>query len=561
MSDTPSFVDLSLPAPLLKALQELGHDSPTPIQAEAVPLLLQGKDLIGQAQTGTGKTAAFALPLLTRLEREHRFPQVLVLTPTRELALQVCEAFRDYGRYLDGVHPLAVYGGQGYEAQLQGLKRGAQIVVGTPGRILDHLDRGSLKLDRLQAFILDEGDEMLRMGFIEDVERIIAAAPRDCQKALFSATMPAPILRIARSHLREPALVRIPSRTATVESIDQRYFLLRSEQKPEALVRLLEMEDHQGVLVFTRTKTATVEVADQLKKAGFAATALNGDMNQAQRESAIGRLRHGDLEIVVATDVAARGLDVERIGLVVNYDIPQDTEPYVHRIGRTGRAGREGKAYLFVTPGERRFLKAIERATGQTITAAQVPSAAELERKRRGRFRARLIRLREEQPLAFYENFLENLAQEMDLSVAELAPALLCLAQGEQPLQVEKSSLDAQPPAPPLERKGERRTGGAVGAAPRSVPRKRGVERHPDAPFRYDRYRLEIGKKHNVKVGDIVGAIVNEAEINGRSIGHIRLYDDYSTVELPEGMPKAVFHHLQKVYVRQRRLNPSRING
>jgi ATP-dependent RNA helicase DeaD len=561
MSVSLSFTDLSLPAPLLDALRDLGHHTPTPIQAEAVPLLLQGKDLIGQAQTGTGKTAAFALPLLSRLDREQRFPQILVLTPTRELALQVCGAIRDYGKYLDGVHALAVYGGQGYEAQLQGLKRGAQIVVGTPGRILDHLDRGALRLDRLQAFILDEGDEMLRMGFIDDVEKILAAAPRDCQKALFSATMPAPILRIARHHLREPVLVRIPSRTATVESVEQRYFLLRPEQKPEALVRLLEMEDHEGVLVFVRTKTATVEVADHLKRAGFAATALNGDMNQTLRESAVGRLRNGNLEILVATDVAARGLDVERIGLVVNYDIPQDTEPYVHRIGRTGRAGRAGKAYLFVTPGERRFLKAIERTTGQAITAARVPSSEELERKRRERFRARLMRLRAEQPLDFYEKFLEKLACEMDLPVAELAPALLCLAQGEQPLRVEKSSLDLPAPVPSLERKEARRKSPGL-AVPAAGPRKKGPERRrPDAPFRYDRYRLEVGKKHNVKVGDIVGAIVNEAEINGNSIGHIRLYDDYSTVELPEGMPKAVFHHLKKIYVRQRQLNLSRING
>ncbi|NLC70742.1 MAG: DEAD/DEAH box helicase [Desulfuromonadaceae bacterium] len=561
MSSTVSFADLSLPAPLLRALQELGHDVPTPIQAEAIPLLFEGRDLIGQAQTGTGKTAAFALPLLARLEKGGRSPQVLVLTPTRELALQVCGAFQEYGKHLAGVHSLAVYGGQGYEVQLRGLKRGAQIVIGTPGRILDHLDRGALKLDSLRAFILDEGDEMLRMGFIEDVERIIGAAPPECQKALFSATMPAPILRIARNHLREPALVRIASRTATVESIDQRYFLLRTEQKPEALVRLLEMEDHEGVLVFTRTKTATVEVADHLKNAGFSATALNGDMNQPLRESAVGRLRNGELKIVVATDVAARGLDVDRISMVVNYDIPQDAEPYVHRIGRTGRAGREGKAYLFVTPTERRFLKAIEQVTGQTITAARVPSSGELERKRGERFRERLGRIREEQSLEYYQAFVDRLTQEMNLSAAELAPVLLYLAQSEQPLRVEKSSLDIHllPPSPA--RGGEKRKGFDAAGSGRSVLRKKGVVRRPAGASRFDRYRLEVGKKHNVKVGDIVGAIVNEGEIAGGSIGHICLYDDYSTVELPEGMPKAVFHHLKKVFVRRRKLNPSLING
>ncbi|MBN1141019.1 MAG: DEAD/DEAH box helicase [Deltaproteobacteria bacterium] len=561
MSSTVSFSDLGLPAPILKALGELGHDVPTPIQAQAIPLLMEGRDLIGQAQTGTGKTAAFALPLLARLEGNGRAPQVLVLTPTRELALQVCGAFQDYGKYLEGVRTLAVYGGQGYDSQLRGLKRGAQIVVGTPGRILDHLNRGALKLDGLRTLILDEGDEMLRMGFIEDIEKIFGAAPEDCRKALFSATMPNPIRRIAHAHLREPAEVRIASRTMTVEKTDQRYFLLRQEQKPEALIRLLEVEEYEGALVFARTKAGTLEIADHLQKAGLSVTALNGDMNQASRESAVERLRNGELKIVVATDVAARGLDVERIGLVVNYDIPQDPDPYVHRIGRTGRAGRQGKAFLFVTSAERRYLRAVEQATGQTIAPARIPSASELERKRAERFRERIGSLRAGQSLDFYREFVERLQQEMNLSAAELAPVLLYLAQGEQPLQVAKSSLDAPPAPRPVAKAAVAARREPERGAGKNLRPKKDASPRPVPGARFSRYRLEVGKRHHVNVGDIVGAIVNEGAIEGKSIGHIRLFDDFSTVELPEGMPKDVFHHLKKVYVRQRRLNLSLING
>ena len=361
MSNEKTFSDLSLPTPLLKSLVELGYEKPTPIQAEAIPVLMERRDLFGQAKTGTGKTAAFALPLLTHIDPRRTVPQVLVLTPTRELAIQVAESFRTYGKYLNEINILTVYGGQGYAEQLKGLRRGVQVVVGTPGRLLDHLERGTLQLNELRALVLDEGDEMLHMGFIEDVERIIASAPVTCQKALFSATLPEPVKRIARKYLHEPAEIRIASRTATVENIEQRYLLLKEEQKPEALIRLLEVEDYDGVLIFVRTRAATVEVADKLEAAGFPVAALNGDMNQTLRESTLKRLKSGQLKIVVATDVAARGLDVDRLSLVVNYDIPQDPEPYVHRIGRTGRAGRTGKAILFVTPREKRYLKAIEK--------------------------------------------------------------------------------------------------------------------------------------------------------------------------------------------------------
>lgn len=443
------FADLKISGPLLRAVGDLGYVEPTPIQLEAIPVLLAGRDLIGQAQTGTGKTAAFALPLLMRVEADLGVPQVLVLAPTRELALQVGGAFQDYAKYLDALHVLTIYGGQAYGPQLRGLRQGAQIVVGTPGRLIDHLERGALRLDALRTLVLDEGDEMLRMGFIEDVEKILAAAPPNCQKALFSATMPAPIREIAWRHLHDPVEIRIASKTATVETISQYYILLKEEQKPEALLRLLEMEEQPAALIFTRTKAATVEVAEHLRKAGFLSAALNGDMSQELRESAITRLRSGELNIVVATDVAARGLDVERIGLVINYDIPLDVEPYVHRIGRTGRAGRSGKAFLFVTPGERRYLKIIERVTGQRIEETRVPQSSDLERKRTERFRARLEQLMAQKDLSFYRATCERLTEETGLLPEELAPALLYMAQGTRPLRVPKGVFDRAPVPPP----------------------------------------------------------------------------------------------------------------
>lgn len=558
MSNEKSFSDLSLPAPLLNSLADLGYENPTPIQIEAIPVLMDRRDLFGQAQTGTGKTAAFALPLLTHIDARQTVPQVLVLTPTRELAIQVADSFKGYGKYLKGINVLAIYGGQAYAGQLNGLKRGVQVVVGTPGRILDHLERGTLKLGELRALVLDEGDEMLHMGFIEDVEKIISKAPASCQKTMFSATLPEPVKRIARNYLREPVEIRIASRTATVESVEQRYLLLKEEQKTEALTRILEVEDYDGVLIFVRTRANTVAVAEKLEAAGFPVAALNGDMNQTLRESTINRLKSGRLKIVVATDVAARGLDVDRLSLVINYDIPQDPEPYVHRIGRTGRAGRAGKAILFVTPREKRYLKAIENTTRQKIEPGRIPVSRDLERKRGEIFKERIRKTLESRSLDFFSGYLDELQQELGMSLEELAPALLFLAQKDQPLQVRQNSLDAKPVerTRPTEKR-ELKSSPRNVESPKAARQKKDRERKPNNDFRFDRYRLEVGKQHDINPADIVGAIANEVDLDSRFIGRIKLFDDYSTVELPEGMPKAVFHHLKKVYIRQRKLNPS----
>lgn len=549
MSDPLSFSQLSLPAPLLKVLKELGYESPTPIQAKAIPLLLEGRDLIGQAQTGTGKTGAFALPLLTRLDLKKKPPQVLVLTPTRELAIQVAEAFQTYARNIHGFHVLPVYGGQGYELQLKGLSRGAHVIVGTPGRILDHLRRGSLKTDQLSAVVLDEADEMLRMGFIDDVELIISGAPKTCQMAMFSATMPAPIRRIAKRYLKEPIEIKIASRTSTVESVEQHYLLLNDNQKLDALTRLLEVKEYDGVLIFVRTKSATTEVAEKLEARGFAVSALNGDMSQAQREKAVLHLKQRKLDIVVATDVAARGLDVERLSLVINFDIPNCTESYVHRIGRTARAGRVGQTILFTTTRERGLLRAIENATKQKIEPMRLPSSRELAQRRTELFKERIVHTIANQSLDFFQEYLGVMQKELDMPLKELASALLYLAQKDQPLQVEGKAFELVPPKKPDARpiapikKFERPT----------KDKKRGL----DNSIKFERYRLEVGKKHKVRVADIVGAIVNEAEIESRFIGDIRLYDDYSTIELPAGMPKGIFQHLKKLHVRQIKLNIS----
>ena len=543
---SPSFTQLSLPAPFLHTLVELGYESPTPIQEKAIPLLLEGKDLVGQAQTGTGKTAAFALPLLARLDLKKKFPQVLVLAPTRELAIQVAEAFQAYARHLKGFHVLPVYGGQGYAFQLEGLKRGVHVVVGTPGRILDHLERGTLKIDGLSAVVLDEADEMLRMGFIEDVEKIVSGAPKECQMAMFSATMPSPIRRIAQRYLKDPSEVKIASRTTTVEAVEQRYLLLDNDQKMEALTRLLEVEEYHGVLIFVRTKSATTEVAEKLEARGFAAAALNGDMSQSQREKTITRLKSRKLDIVVATDVAARGLDVESLSLVINYDIPHDTESYVHRIGRTGRAGRGGKAILFVAPRERHMLKAIEHATKQRIESSRVPSSRELGQRRAEIFRERVAAALAGESMDFFQACLEDLKRDLGLSLSDLAPVLLYLAQKDIPLKVEERDLE------PRQDKGRAQKGNLSGPRERTGKMDQKKSR---VAFPTQRYRLELGKKHKVRVADIVAAISRGADIDGKYIGNIQLHEDYSTVELPQGMPRETLRHLKKVHIRQQKLN------
>jgi ATP-dependent RNA helicase DeaD len=561
------FERLALAEPVLRAVADVGYEQPSPIQARAIPPLLEGRDLLGQAQTGTGKTAAFALPLLSRLDLARREPQLLVLTPTRELAIQVAEAMQTYSRHLPGFHVLPVYGGQGMGTQLRGLERGAHVVVGTPGRILDHLRRGTLRLGAISAVVLDEADEMLRMGFIEDVETILAQAPEERQTALFSATMPREIRRVAQSYLRDPVEVRIETRTTTVETIRQRYWQVRGLHKLDALTRILEGEEFDGMIVFVRTRTETAALAEKLEARGYDAAPLNGDMAQAERERTVDRLRQGRLDILVATDVAARGLDVPRISHVVNYDIPTDTEAYVHRIGRTGRAGRKGEAILFVSPRERHLLGAIERATGQRIEPMQLPSREDIADRRVGRFKALLTETLESQELDFFEELVTGYQQEHDVGLSEIAGALAYLLQRERPLivgGVDAAEGEVPPSKPVRERRAERERAvaerpaaaeaGRDGEAPRPRRERREV---PDVPM--ERYRIEVGRAHGVEPKNIVGAIANEAGLESRYINRIEIHDDYTLLDLPEGMPKDIYKHLRHVWVCGRKLGLSRL--
>lgn len=561
MSDTVSFSQLMLPEAIVRAVTELGYESPSPIQAAAIPKLLAGEDVLGQAQTGTGKTGAFALPLLARLDPAQNDPQILVLAPTRELAIQVAEAFQAYARYMPAFHVLPLYGGQSYTNQLKSLKRGSQVIVGTPGRILDHLERGTLKLDKLRAIVLDEADEMLRMGFIDDVQTIMDATPPGRQVAMFSATMPAPIRAIAQKHLKNAEEIKIASKTSTVERITQRYVMLDGNQKLDALTRVLEGEEYDASIVFVRTKSATEEIAEKLGARGYAVACLNGDMNQAHREQTIRRMKASQLDIIVATDVAARGLDVERISLVVNYDIPYDSEAYVHRIGRTGRAGREGKAILFVSPRERRLLRTIEHATKQPIEQMSLPTGQVIEQRRIESFREQLAQTIETQNLSFFETLITDWREKLETTDADLAAALLYLAQKDQPLNVAKQFPELRQPHARAERSersdrpSDRRDRPERGERPAGDRAERGPRQRREMQGDYNTYRIEVGKEHGVRAGDIVGAIANEANIDSQFIGNIKLFDHFSTVELPANIPNEIFQHLKKVYVRKQKLN------
>ncbi len=541
---TPAFSQLGLSPPILQAVQDAGYEAPSPIQAKSIPPLLEGHDLVGQAQTGTGKTAAFALPLLSRLDLDIRQPQLLVLTPTRELALQVAEAFQHYAHYLKGFHVLPVYGGQSMTLQLRHLRRGVHAIVGTPGRIMDHLRRKSMVLDQLQTVVLDEADDMLRMGFIEDVEWILEHTPKQRQIALFSATMPPPIRKIAQRYLRDPIEIKIQSKTSTVSTITQYYWQVTNTHKLDALTRILEAEDFAAMIIFVRTKTATVELAEKLEARGYSCTSLNGDMAQAQREKTIERLKNADLDIVVATDVAARGLDVERISHVLNYDIPHDTEAYVHRIGRTGRAGRKGTAILFVSPREKRLLRAIEQATRQPIALMQLPTHEDIADRRLARFKQQLSDTIEGQELGFFEEVLEQYQAEHNIAMTEIAAALAYQLQTERPLLVEEYAAVPMAEEEPSRRRGERE-------------RNRRPRNRRDDPLESgkQRYRLDVGREHGVQPKHIVGAIANEAGLESRHIGRIELYDAYSTVDLPDNMQDAVLKHLQQVWVCNRKMN------
>jgi len=563
---TITFNDLNLPETLTKVVSEMGYETPSPIQAQTIPYLLKGEDVLGLAQTGTGKTGAFALPLLANIDLSVKKPQVLVLAPTRELAIQVAEAFQSYSRHLRGFHVMPIYGGQSYNIQFKQLNRGPQVVVGTPGRIMDHLKRKTLDLSSLNTLVLDEADEMLRMGFIDDVETIMKDMPEKHQTALFSATMPDQIKRITKRYMNNPTEVKIKAKTSTVENIEQKCWIVRGVNKLDALTRMLETEEFDGAIIFARTKTATVELAERLEARGYRSAALNGDMNQQTRERTIARIKSGSLDILVATDVAARGLDVERLSLVVNYDIPTDTESYVHRIGRTGRTGRKGKAILFAAPRERRLLKAIERATRQEIEIMELPTRDEVTKTRIESFQTKLFSVCESEDLTFYRTLFEQMENNTEIDDLDLAAALLFLAQKEKPLQpVEEKFVEPRSNDRGFDRgdrNGRGRNDRNRGDRPDRGPRNDRNEGH-DKPrgrgrptdVELETFRLDVGRSHGVQVKNIVGAIANEANINSRFIGDIKLNDDYSTIELPKGMPEKTMKHLEGVYVCKRQLN------
>ena len=612
-TSVPTFRDLNLRDPVLLALTDVGYEVPTPIQAATIPPLLAGADLLGQAQTGTGKTAAFALPVLSKIDLGRPQPQALVLVPTRELAIQVAEAFQSYAAHMKGFHVLPIYGGQSYTPQIKGLKRGAHVVVGTPGRIMDHMKRGTLDLSGLSCLVLDEADEMLQMGFIDDIEWILEQTPPGRQVALFSATLPQPIRRIAQKHLRSPVEITIQSKTSTAANIRQRYWLVSGLHKLDALTRILEAETFDGMLIFVRTKLETVDLSDRLQARGFDAAPLNGDIPQQQRERTVNALKAGKVDIVVATDVAARGLDVERISHVVNYDVPYDSESYIHRIGRTGRAGRKGEAILFIAPRERNMLRIIERATRQSIEQMRLPSIADVNEQRVARFKQRIAEAVAAGEGAGFRELIEQFEREQNIPALDIAAALASLLQGGAPLLLaerpeDTGRMEGEESPRGRSRRGEirddvRREGRghkSEAGAERSERRRDHVESparrparqsdrpepaspprrlHAESPEKgradraagqqevatrgrrggphniaFETYRIEVGHVHGVKPGNIVGAIANEAGLEGRHIGQVDIREDHSFVDLPEGMPKEIFRSLKKVRVVGREL-------
>lgn len=562
-----TFNDLGLSKPVLNALKKVGYETPSPIQAAAIPTLMTGCDIIGQAQTGTGKTAAFALPILSQIDAKLNEPQVLVLAPTRELAIQVAEAFQTYASCLKNFHVLPVYGGQDIVNQLKQLKRGPQVVVGTPGRLLDHLRRKSLKLDHLKIMVLDEADEMLRMGFIDDVETILSHTSGEQQTALFSATLPEPIRRVSQRFLTDPKHIKIESKATTVDTIDQSYLTVSGMgQKMDAMTRILEVENYDGIIIFVRTRGATTELTEKIIARGHTCAAINGDMSQQLRERTIDQLKKGKIDILVATDVAARGLDVQRISHVINYDIPYDAETYVHRIGRTGRAGRQGKAILFVAHRERRMLQTIERTTRKPIERMTFPSSAEITAQRRERFKENLIGAMAETPKPFFDQLIGELAEELNCDAQRIAASFAYMLQKERPLEV-----PPEPKKKPRQKRENRRDRDDKRDSRDNRSRKESKGREPrenkrrtskvDPSIVMQTYRLEVGREHQVTPGDIVGAIANEADIDSAYIGGINIQDDYSTVELPDGMPKEIFNHLKKVRVRNHPIRMSLVGG
>ena len=555
-----TFAELGLSAPLVAALKDVGYESPSPIQAATIPVLLAGHDLIGQAQTGTGKTAAFALPFLSMLDVSRREPQVLVLVPTRELAIQVAEAFQKYAHHMPGLHVLPIYGGQSYTPQLNALKRGTHVIVATPGRVMDHLQRGTLSLATLKYVVLDEADEMLQMGFVDAIDEILGMAPKERQVALFSATLPKPIRNIAQKHLRSPREVTIRSKTTTATNIRQRYWVVSGMHKLDALTRILEVETFDAMLVFARTKQATVELVEKLEARGFASAALNGDILQAQRERTVAALKAGKVDIVVATDVAARGLDVDRITHVVNFDVPYDSESYVHRIGRTGRAGRSGEAILFISPRERNMLRIIERATRQPIEAMSLPTLEDVNERRATKFKQEIADAVESKTGDAYRGVLEDYLRETDADLLDVAAALASMARGGKSLAVtkrrESKGESKGESAAPRAAGFSDRVGEDEGAPRRGGPRQRNKSEAPQATF-----RLEVGRKHGVLPGNIVGALAHEGDLHGTEINGLSIRDDHTLVRLPAEISEKTLAHLRTVEVRGRPLAISRYKG
>ena len=549
MSENESSVNFNsfgLSDALLKVLEEVGYEVPSAIQEQCITHLLNGHDVIGQAQTGTGKTAAFALPLIDRIDLNKNQVQLLVLTPTRELAIQVSEAIQTYARHLKGFHVLPIYGGQSYDVQLRPLKRGVHAVVGTPGRVMDHLKRGTLKLNSLKALVLDEADEMLKMGFIDDVKWVMEKLPKERQIALFSATMPDVIRRVAEKFLNSPKVVKVKTKTATAQTISQRYWLVGGVHKLDALTRILEVESFDALLIFVRTKTATSNLAEKLSARGFTAEAINGDIAQNQRERIIQQLKNGKIDILVATDVAARGLDVDRISHVVNYDIPQDPESYVHRIGRTGRAGREGKAILFVAPRERRMLKTIERITRQPIDPMQLPTAKIINEQRVNNFKQRITDTLDNQELAIFEELILDYQKEHEIDAFKISSALALMAQGTEPLLLNEKEINQAS----FDEKNKNKISISVHAD--------SLKDNPAIKMR--RYRVAVGRKDNIKPGNVLGAIANEAEISSEFIGAIQIFQDFTTVDLPDEMPKETLQILKNTRVFDKKLNIEELN-
>ncbi|OBI42056.1 DEAD/DEAH box helicase [Mycobacterium colombiense] len=537
-----TFADLQINPSVLRAIADVGYESPTGIQAATIPALMAGSDVVGLAQTGTGKTAAFAIPILSKIDVTSTATQALVLAPTRELALQVAEAFSRYGAHLPKINVLPIYGGSSYGVQLAGLRRGAHVVVGTPGRVIDHLERGTLDLSHVDYLVLDEADEMLTMGFAEEVDRILSETPEYKQVALFSATMPPAIRKITTKYLHDPLEVSTKAKTATAENISQRYIQVAGPRKMDALTRVLEVEPFEAMIVFVRTKQATEEVAERLRARGFSAAAINGDIPQGQRERTVAALKDGSIDILVATDVAARGLDVERISHVLNYDIPHDTESYVHRIGRTGRAGRSGTALLFVSPRERHLLKAIEKATRQTLTETELPTVEDVNAQRVAKFADSITTALGSSGIDLFRKLVQDYEREHDTPMADIAAALA--------LQSRDGEEFLMAPEPPPERR-ERRT-----------ERRERPERPRDAkPFAT--YRIAVGKRHKIGPGAIVGAIANEGGLHRSDFGHIAIGPDFSLVELPAKLPKSTFKRLENTRISGVLINlqPERSSG